>query len=403
MLSAVTPAEVNAIDPPAPPDASPEPDERPPAKARKRPRPTERCGWAPEADKWVAHGYETLGPCWTAIAALLRRETGEDRSGDSVRNRVLRLQQQQGKADDRGGDCWTTQEVDLICQGVLRGLRWKDIADMLPGRTESSCRNRWVRHKQKELSGMGVEAKTAVDVDSACRRFGLLPAGAPSPAHVGLLPAGAPAPVFAPRPFPGSQQMAPHQLPQPSQLPPPCQLPQYNQLSAQRWVPGPLMGLPMAQAMPMPPSQLIPMWGPPQYVQIPGGYWMGPAQATHSPPQPLQRPPQPQQPLQPQQSPPQLQQPSPPLLPAAPPSPPREPEPPSPPIAAPPAAAALSPPSKRSLAASPAWDDRADDQAALSAEDRYRARLRLAEKEGRLPQGVVARILGSMVATPSAA
>ncbi|EOD27411.1 hypothetical protein EMIHUDRAFT_235894 [Emiliania huxleyi CCMP1516] len=76
MLSAVTPAEVNAIDPPAPPDASPEPDERPPAKARKRPRPTERCGWTPEADKWVAHGYETLGPCWTAIAVLLRRETG---------------------------------------------------------------------------------------------------------------------------------------------------------------------------------------------------------------------------------------------------------------------------------------------------------------------------------------
>merc|ERR1719261_912996 len=105
---------------------------------------------------------------------------------------------------------------------------------------------------------------------------------------------------------------------------------------------------------------------------------MGPAQATHSPPQPLQRPPQPQQPLQPQQSPP--------LLPAAPPSPPREPEPPSPPIAAP-----------------PAWDDQADDQAALSAEDRYRARLRLAEKEGRLAKGVVARILGTMAATPSAA
>ena len=39
-------------------------------------------------------------------------------------------------------------------------------------------------------------------------------------------------------------------------------------------------------------------------------------------------------------------------------------------IAAPPAAAALSPPAKRSLAASPAWDDQADDQAALSAEDR---------------------------------
>mmetsp|Transcript_2043 Transcript_2043/g.6127 ORF Transcript_2043/g.6127 Transcript_2043/m.6127 type:complete len:395 (-) Transcript_2043:279-1463(-) len=394
MLSAVTPAEVNAVDPPTPPDASPEPDEGPPAKARKRPRPTERCGWSPESDKWVAHGFETLGPCWTAIAALLRRETGEDRTGDSVRNRVLRLQQQPGKADDRGGDCWTTQEVDLICQGVRRGLRWKEIASMLPGRSESSCRNRWVRHKQKELSGMGVPPAKTVDVDLACRRFGLLPAGAPSPAHIGLLPAGAPAPVFAP-----------HQLPQLSQLPPPCQLPQYNQLSAQRWVPGPLMGLPMAQAMPMPPSQLIPMWGPPQYVQIPGGHWMGPAQATHSPPPPLQCPRQPQQPLQLQlqQTPPQLQQPSSPLQPAAPPSPPREPEPPSPPISASPAVAALSPPSKRSLAASPAWDDQADDQAALSAEDRYRARLRLAEKEGRLPKGVVARILGSMAATPTAA
>merc|ERR1719327_1507213 len=132
---------------------------------------------------------------------------------------------------------------------------------------------------------------------------------------------------------------------------------------------------------------------------------MGPAQATHSPPPPLQCPRQPQQPLQLQlqQTPPQLQQPSSPLQPAAPPSPPREPEPPSPPISASPAVAALSPPSKRSLAASPAWDDQADDQAALSAEDRYRARLPLAEKEGRLPKGVVARILGSMAATPTAA
>ena len=60
----------------------------------------------------------------------------------------------------------------------------------------------------------------------------------------------------------------------------------------------------------------------------------------------------------------------------------------SPPISVPTAAASRSPFKRRRTSPSD------DDLTPLTAEERYRARLLLAEKEGRLPKYVVARILG---------
>ena len=43
----------------------------------------------------------------------------------------------------RHGDMWTHEEDLTIDHAVrMRGLRWKAVAELLPGRTESGCRNR---------------------------------------------------------------------------------------------------------------------------------------------------------------------------------------------------------------------------------------------------------------------
>lgn len=43
----------------------------------------------------------------------------------------------------RHGDMWTQEEDDVIDHAVrMRGLRWRAVAELLPGRTESGCRNR---------------------------------------------------------------------------------------------------------------------------------------------------------------------------------------------------------------------------------------------------------------------
>ena len=148
--------------------------EAPAVTGRKRKVSADRVGWDAASDRSVLASYKALGPCWKGIASRLRQDTGEARTGDSVRNRVLRLKKL-GENADKNGDCWTEQEVQCISQGVLDGLRWHSIALQLPGRTASSCRNRWVRQKQKDLARIGVEARSAAEVDQACRRHGLLP------------------------------------------------------------------------------------------------------------------------------------------------------------------------------------------------------------------------------------
>jgi len=47
---------------------------------------------------------------------------------------------------DHGRARWTAHEDDVIQEGVERwGCKWRQIAALLPGRSDSSIRNRWMR------------------------------------------------------------------------------------------------------------------------------------------------------------------------------------------------------------------------------------------------------------------
>ena len=49
----------------------------------------------------------------------------------------------------------------------MRGLRWKAVAALLPGRTESGCRNRWVRNQEREFAAAGLHVHGAAAVFAA--------------------------------------------------------------------------------------------------------------------------------------------------------------------------------------------------------------------------------------------
>ena len=49
----------------------------------------------------------------------------------------------------------------------MRGLRWKAVAELLPGRTESGCRNRWVRNQEREFAAAGLLVHGAAAVFAA--------------------------------------------------------------------------------------------------------------------------------------------------------------------------------------------------------------------------------------------
>ena len=94
------------------------------------------------------------GPRWAVIAQSL-----EGRTDDAVRNRYLRLSkklpQDLSQRDSlKKGDMWTTQEDDLINDGVQRyGQKWHVIADFLPGRSANAVRNRYLRQTAKQEGG----------------------------------------------------------------------------------------------------------------------------------------------------------------------------------------------------------------------------------------------------------
>ena len=58
----------------------------------------------------------------------------------------------------------------------LEGLRWREIAARLPGRTESGCRNRWVRTQEPQLAAAGMPVRGAAEVFAALRAASLMPA-----------------------------------------------------------------------------------------------------------------------------------------------------------------------------------------------------------------------------------
>ena len=61
----------------------------------------------------------------------------------------------------------------LIDEGVrLEGLRWREVAEKLPGRTASGCRNRWVRTQERNFAADGRAVRGAVAVFAALRAEG---------------------------------------------------------------------------------------------------------------------------------------------------------------------------------------------------------------------------------------
>ena len=75
--------------------------------------------------------------------------------------------------EGRGGDMWTAEEDRTIDEGVrLEGLRWREVAEKLPGRTASGCRNRWVRTQERNFAADGRAVRGAVAVFAALRAEG---------------------------------------------------------------------------------------------------------------------------------------------------------------------------------------------------------------------------------------
>ena len=132
--------------------------------------------WANNEDLFILSAVRTLGTQWPKIASQLH-----NRTPDAVRNRWHRLQkahafdapdscQQRTDAADAllcaagapapggkiKGDCirgsdhgrtmWSSREDEIIESGVKQfGCKWRQIAKLLEGRSDSSIRNRWMR------------------------------------------------------------------------------------------------------------------------------------------------------------------------------------------------------------------------------------------------------------------
>jgi len=139
--------------------------------------PRRKTAWTPADDAAIIAGVQRHGLRWSRIAEQLSGR----RSDDAVRNRWHRLQRRQPDSSSgskvestsqasketmpaverqasqqnkqgKHGDMWTEAEDILIDRCVrFEGLKWLAVAEQLPGRTESGCRQRWIRMQEKLL------------------------------------------------------------------------------------------------------------------------------------------------------------------------------------------------------------------------------------------------------------
>lgn len=156
-------------------------------------KPRRKIGWTSTEDLAILATVRRLGTQWGRIAAQL-----PGRTADAVRNRWHRLQKthslgdtEEGRAaldalllacgisddwqpppderqkssgesncikgSDHGRSMWTPEEDALIEEGVRRfGCKWRQIASSLPGRSDSSVRNRWMRLQKEHASERGM-------------------------------------------------------------------------------------------------------------------------------------------------------------------------------------------------------------------------------------------------------
>ena len=158
---------------------------------RKRPRLT----WTEEENRIIISSVRRLGTQWDLVAAQL-----PSRTADAVRNQCHRLQKttelypgvpgfddghSDGSSEDRktgsahGRSVWTAEEDRIICEGMgAFGCKWRRIAAKLPGRSDSSVRNRWSRicegpsvpaavKPSTPVSEIGPDSATASDYHAA--------------------------------------------------------------------------------------------------------------------------------------------------------------------------------------------------------------------------------------------
>lgn len=196
-----------------------------------------RVPWTHTEDVTILALHRHLGTNWDAIAAKL-----PGRTSDAVRNRCFRLQKQHpiatseegvhaldglllathgieppaapadsgaaaagGKAPARASHgeqhqrhAWSADEDRIIVEGVQRlGCKWREIAKFLPGRTDSSIRNRWMRLQKEKFharrSGDESPVKSAGPPSGRVRKaaggFASAAASASAPIEVGAVDA----------------------------------------------------------------------------------------------------------------------------------------------------------------------------------------------------------------------
>jgi hypothetical protein len=107
--------------------------------------------WTEEENRIILSNVQRHGTQWDLVAAQL-----PGRTADAVRNHCHRLQRlslcSDGSTEDRktgsahGRSVWTAEEDRIICECMEAfGCKWRRIAAKLPGRSDSSVRNRWSR------------------------------------------------------------------------------------------------------------------------------------------------------------------------------------------------------------------------------------------------------------------